>query len=53
MSELGSISNKQAAALIGVAPFNRESASYKGQRKIKGDRYQIRTVIFIAMMSAI
>ncbi len=35
MSELGNISSKQAAALIGVAPFNRESGSYKGQRKSK------------------
>ena len=53
MPELGTISNKKAAALIGVAPFNRESGSYQGQRKIKGGRYQIRTVMFMAMMSAI
>lgn len=51
--ELGSISSKEAAALIGVAPFNRESGSYKGPRRIKGGRYQIRTVMFMAMMSAI
>lgn len=53
MPELGSISSKEAAALIGVAPFNRESGSHKGQRRIKGGRYQIRTVMFMAMMSAI
>jgi transposase len=53
MPELGNISSKQASALIGVAPFNRESGSYKGQRKIKGGRYQIRTAMFMAMMSAI
>jgi len=53
MPELGTISNKQAAALIGVAPFNRESGSYKGQRRIRGGRYQVRTVMFMAMMSAI
>ena len=53
MPELGNISSKQAAALIGVAPFNRESGSYKGQRKIKGGRYQIRTAMFMAVMSAI
>ena len=53
MPELGSISSKQASALVGVAPFNRESGSYKGQRKIKGGRYQIRTAMFMAMMSAI
>ena len=53
MPELGTISNKQAAALVGVAPFNRESGSYKGQRRIRGGRYQVRTVMFMAMMSAI
>ena len=53
MPELGNISSKQAAALIGVAPFNRESGSYKGHRRIKGGRYQVRTVMFMAMMSAI
>ncbi len=53
MPELGNISSKQAAALLGVAPFNRESGSYKGQQRIKGGRYQVRTVMFMAMMSAI
>ncbi len=53
MPELGCISSKQASALVGVAPFNRESGSYKGQRKIKGGRYQIRSAMFMAMMSAI
>ncbi|MCF6202953.1 MAG: IS110 family transposase [Methylococcaceae bacterium] len=53
MPELGTISNKQAAALIGVAPFNRESGSYKGQRRIRGGRYKIRTAMFMAIMSAI
>ena len=53
MPELGLISNKEAAALVGVAPINRESGSYKGQRRIKGGRHQIRTVMFMAMLSAI
>lgn len=52
MPELGLISNKQAAALVGVAPVNRESGSYKGKRRIRGGRYQVRTVMFMAMMSA-
>ncbi len=51
MPELGFISNKQAASLIGVAPVNRESGSYKGKRRIRGGRYQVRTVMFMAMMS--
>ena len=53
MPELGYLSNKQASALIGVAPVNRESGAYQGQRKIKGGRHKIRTVMFMAMMSAI
>jgi transposase len=53
MPELGKISNKEAAALIGVAPINRESGLYKGKRTIRGGRSSIRTVMFMAMMSAI
>ncbi len=52
MPELGYLTNKQAAALVGVAPINRESGRYKGQRKIRGGRPQIRSVMFMAMMSA-
>ncbi|VAW64402.1 ISCps7, transposase, partial [hydrothermal vent metagenome] len=52
MPELGYLTNKQAAALIGVAPVNKESGRYKGHRQIQGGRSQIRTVMFMAMMSA-
>lgn len=52
MPELGYLTNKQAAALIGVAPVNKESGTYKGKRQIHGGRPQIRTVMFMAMMSA-
>jgi len=52
MPELGYLSNKQAAALVGVAPMNRESGAYKGHRRIRGGRPQIRTVMFMGMMSA-
>ena len=52
MPELGFLTNKQASALVGVAPVNRESGIYQGQRRIKGGRHQIRTVMFMAMMSA-
>jgi transposase len=51
--ELGYINNKEASSLVGVAPFNRESGSYKGNRMIRGGRSQIRTAMYIAMMSAI
>jgi len=53
MPELGYITNKEAAALVGVAPFNRESGNYKGQRRIRGGRHQVRTVMYMSMLSAI
>ena len=53
LPELGYMTNKQAAALVGVAPINKESGRYKGLRKIQGGRHQVRTVLYMAMMSAI
>lgn len=53
LPELGYITNKQASALVGVAPMNKESGRYKGMRKIQGGRAQVRTVLYMAMMSAI
>ncbi|EKO3956009.1 IS110 family transposase [Vibrio fluvialis] len=51
--ELGYITNKQASSLIGVAPITRESGRLKGKRMIQGGRAQVRTVLYMAMMSAI
>nr|WP_269450985.1 transposase [Vibrio tritonius] len=42
----------QLERLIGVAPMNRESGRYKGKRIIQGGRAQVRTVLYMAMMSA-
>lgn len=53
MPELGYINNKEAASLVGVAPFNRESGAYQGKRMIRGGRPKIRTAMYMAMMSAI
>ncbi|VAW67444.1 Mobile element protein [hydrothermal vent metagenome] len=53
LPELGQLNRKEIAALVGVAPMNKESGSYKGKRKIRGGRYQVRTILFMAMMSAI
>lgn len=50
--ELGYITNKQAASLIGVAPITKESGQFKGKRSIQGGRAQVRTVLYMAMMSA-
>ena len=53
LPELGQLNRKEIAALVGVAPMNKESGSYKGKRRIRGGRYQVRTILFMAMMSAI
>ncbi|WP_299798829.1 IS110 family transposase [uncultured Shewanella sp.] len=53
LPELGYINNKQASSLVGVAPMNKESGRFKGMRKIQGGRHQVRTVLYMAMMSAI
>ena len=51
--ELGQLNRKEMATLVGVAPMNKESGAYQGRRKIRGGRYRIRTVLFLAMLSAI
>lgn len=46
------MNNKEVAALVGVAPMSKESGRYKGKQVIQGGRHQVRTVLFMAMMSA-
>jgi transposase len=53
LPELGCLNNKEISALVGVAPMNKDSGRYKGQRSIRGGRHQVRTVMFMSMMSAI
>jgi transposase len=50
MPELGRLSNRAAAALLGVAPFDRDSGHMKGQRHIAGGRQPVRDVAFMAAM---
>ncbi len=52
MSELGSIGNRQAAALVGVAPFANESGTKSGARHIRGGRRRPRDVLYMAALSA-
>jgi transposase len=52
MPELGQIDRGQAAALAGVAPFNRESGQYCGPRHIRGGRGAIRRVLYMAAVAA-
>lgn len=52
LPELGTISNKQAAALVGVAPINRDSGKQQGYRAIGGGRAGVRRVLYMATMGA-
>ena len=53
LPELGSLNRKEIAALVGVAPMNRDSGNYQGKRFIRGGRHRVRTVLFLSVMSAI
>lgn len=53
LPELGSLTNRQVGALTGLAPYNRDSGAMKGKRRISGGRAPIRTVLYMAMLSAI
>jgi transposase len=52
LPELGGMSRKQVAALVGVAPYAFESGTLKGRRCIWGGRANIRQVLYMAAMSA-
>lgn len=53
LPELGKLSNRKISALVGLAPFNRDSGLSRGKRRIRGGRAPIRTVLYMAMLSAI
>ena len=53
LPELGQLTNRQVSALCGLAPFNRDSGRLKGKRRIRGGRAPIRTMLYMAMLSAI
>lgn len=52
MPELGQMKRGQAAALAGVAPFDRDSGQWKGQRFIKGGRARPRRMLYLAALRA-
>lgn len=53
LPELGQVNNKQVAALVGVAPLNRDSGKRKGHRVIWGGRAAVRTALYMATLSAL
>ena len=53
LPELGRISGKAIAALVGVAPFVRESGRWRGRRRIGGGRREVRRVLYLGAMSGV
>jgi len=52
LPELGNCSRQTIAALVGVAPLNRDSGTFRGTRTIYGGRAVIRQVLYMAALSA-
>ena len=52
LPELGSLNRGQVAALVGVAPMNRDSGTSRGKRSVSGGRTAIRSALYMAALSA-
>ena len=52
LPELGDLTNREISSLVGVAPINRDSGRMRGKRRIQGGRAAIRTVLYMATLSA-
>jgi transposase len=52
LPELGQLNRQQISALAGLAPFNRDSGRHQGKRSIRGGRASVRSVLYMAAMTA-
>ena len=52
LPELGTLSRHQIAALVGVAPLNRDSGRFRGQRMVWGGRARVRAALYMAALTA-
>ena len=52
LPELGKLNRREIAALVGIAPFNRDSGQHRGERVIWGGRAHIRRVLYMAAVTA-
>lgn len=52
LPELGTLNNKEISSLVGVAPMNRDSGKLRGKRRVHGGRASVRTVLYMATLSA-
>src|SRR5665213_1868748 len=48
LNELGAADRRQIGALVGVAPFDKDSGTFKGKRHIRGGRSQVRNVLYMS-----
>jgi transposase len=53
LPELGSLTNKQIATLVGVAPLNYDSGQMKGKRRVFGGRASVRQVLYMSALVAV
>jgi len=51
--ELGNLTGAQASSLAGLAPFNRDSGTYRGKRKIIGGRGRLRRALYMPALTAV
>ena len=51
--EIGQLNRRQIAKLVGIAPLNHDSGKYRGERHIWGGRADVRSVLYMATVSAI
>jgi transposase len=52
LPELGTVSREELAALVGVAPVNRDSGQSRGKRECRGGRPHVRAALYMAIVSA-
>lgn len=52
LPELGTLTDRAAAALVGIAPMNRDSGRYRGHRTIRGGRPTVRRALYMAALVA-
>lgn len=53
LPELGRLTRRQIAALVGVAPFSRDSGLLRGRRTVWGGRAPVRAVLYMAALTAV
>jgi transposase len=53
LPELGQLSRREIAALVGVAPINRDSGAHRGQRSVWGGRSSVRTALYMGALAAV